>query len=314
MSEKGAIKKSTAQAICDAVKAKEGTTEGVPFKDVAERILALPTASGENKLVQIIEGTITELTPEDLEGVTIIGNAAFDARPTLKNVTLPDNITSIGSSAFASSGLERINIPSSVVSIGNNAFGNCSNIQRVDITDLKSWLNISFAGNYGYTETSNPTAVAKGKLYLNGELVTSLVLTEDTPVNSTGFACNLDLKSLSIIGEMSIFSYAFYKSGLETANLAKVTTIDYYAFHNCSNLTEVLIGDTVTSIGGYALNVGSANNKATIRFLGTIPPSIQSSTIGNNVEKIIVPVGCGDIYKSATNFSAKADIIEEDAE
>lgn len=314
MSEKGAIKKSTAQAICDAVKVKEGTTESVPFKDVAKRILALPTASGESKFIQRVEGTITELTAEDLEGATSIGNGAFASLPTLKNVTLPDTITSIGNGAFMSSGIERINIPSSVVSINPNAFGYCSNLQRVDITDLKSWLNIAFKENYGYTETSNPSAVAKGKLYLNGELVTSLVLTEDTPVNSTPFAQNLDLKSLSVIGEMSIPRYAFYKSGLETANLAKVIDIWGAAFLGCSNLTEVLIGDTATTMGGSALDVGSADNKATIRFLGTTPPSIQSGTIGNNVEKIIVPVGCGDIYKSATNFSAKADIIEEATE
>jgi hypothetical protein len=49
MSEKGAIKKSTAQAICDAVKVKEGATEGVPFKDVAERILAIPKAKPEQE-------------------------------------------------------------------------------------------------------------------------------------------------------------------------------------------------------------------------------------------------------------------------
>lgn len=100
MSEKGAIKKSTAQAICDAVKVKEGTTEGVPFKDVAERILALPTASGENKFNQLFAGTLKEVTAEDLKGATLIHNYAFAYCYNLEKVEIPPELQSISPNAF----------------------------------------------------------------------------------------------------------------------------------------------------------------------------------------------------------------------
>ena len=90
-----------------------------------------------------------------------------------------------------------------------------------------------------------------------------------------------------------------------------VTIISSGLFDQCNKLTNVTIPDGVTSIGNNALVIGGYSDKATIKFLGTTPPSIQSNTIGEYVEKIIVPAGCGEAYKSATNWSNFADYIEE---
>lgn len=44
----------------------------------------------------------------------------------------------------------------------------------------------------------------------------------------------------------------------------------------------------------------------------TTPPTIDSNIFyTNKLNKIIVPVGCGDTYKNATNWSKFADYIEE---
>ena len=44
----------------------------------------------------------------------------------------------------------------------------------------------------------------------------------------------------------------------------------------------------------------------------TTPPEISSNTFtSSKLNKIIVPVGCGEAYKSATNWSNFADYIEE---
>lgn len=264
---KGAIKKSTAQAICDAVKVKEGTTEGVPFKDVAERILAIQKAkpeqektveiiengtteifpdegytlskvtanvnvkaSGENKLPQLADKTITEVTAKDLEGVTQIGNYSFYYCVRLTIATIPNSVTSIGEYAFYEcNNLTSVTIPDSVTKIGNCAFQYCRSLKSVTI------------GN-----------------------------------------------------------------GL--------TTIKYSMFQGCTELTSITIPNTVTGIEGSALQIGSATNKATITFLGITPPTITTSTFRTNyLKKIIVPAGCGEAYKNATNWAAYADYIEEAA-
>ena len=56
-------------------------------------------------------------------GVVTIGNNAFDTCKKMKSITLPATLTTIGGTAFASTGLTTISIPASVTSIGENCFG-----------------------------------------------------------------------------------------------------------------------------------------------------------------------------------------------
>lgn len=106
----------------------------------------------------------------------------------------------------------------------------------------------------------------------------------------------------------SCFSYC---NKLATVSLPDtLTTIAQNAFTGCSALTALTIPANVETIGANALNIGSESAKATLTMKPATPPTIQSNTIGANVAKILVPVYALDEYKSATNWSAHADIIE----
>ena len=130
--KKVAIKLSTLENIGNAVRNKEGSTDLIPVNTLADRIAALP--SGVNKLPQVIDRTITEITAEDLAGVTIIGNYAFAACTNLTSITIPDSITSIGNCALsACNNITSITIPDSVMSIGTDAFKSCTNLNSVKI-------------------------------------------------------------------------------------------------------------------------------------------------------------------------------------
>ena len=54
--------------------------------------------------------------------VTTIGNQAFSDQPALKNIILPEGLTSIGSSCFKGSGLQKVDLPSTLASLGENCF------------------------------------------------------------------------------------------------------------------------------------------------------------------------------------------------
>ncbi len=64
------------------------------------------------------------------QGVTSIGDRAFEDCYSLTSVIIPDNVTSIGESAFVyCSGLTRVTIPDSVTSIGESAFEFCEGLE-----------------------------------------------------------------------------------------------------------------------------------------------------------------------------------------
>ena len=69
-------------------------------------------------------------------GVSSIGDCAFESCEALTDVTIADSVTSIGKNAFACcSGLTSVTIPSSVTSIGEYAFQYCSSLKTVAIPD-----------------------------------------------------------------------------------------------------------------------------------------------------------------------------------
>lgn len=154
------------------------------------------------------------------KNITDIPGSAFGGCYNLQKVSMFEGVTSIGRTAFSSCPLSSIEIPSTIKSIGASAFNSSTNNTSVYITDLMSWLSIDFEW-----WSSNPLAYdnneyCRGKLYLNGEELTELIIPEGvTEIKYfTFFGCN-SLKKV-VIGE-------------------DVTTISAGAFNACNSITEI---------------------------------------------------------------------------
>lgn len=65
--------------------------------------------------------------------VTAIADEAFYRCTSLKNVTIPDTVKTIGNAAFAMSAITQIDIPESVETIGYSAFAMCNYLEEVVI-------------------------------------------------------------------------------------------------------------------------------------------------------------------------------------
>lgn len=138
-----------------------------------------------------------------------------------------------------------------------------------------------------------------------------------TSIGAYAFAMAESLISVAIPnGITAIKDRAFFTC----INLTSVTipnSVEYIkteVFFQCDALNSVTIPASIISIGSKAFNkTDFATQKATYTLLSQTPPAIQSSNIFKSslTEKIIVPSGCGDAYKAATNWSVYADLIEE---
>ena len=144
-------------------------------------------------------GEMTEVIFED--GVTSIGNFAFQDCIGLTSVTIGNSVISIGGSAFHScSGLKSVSIGNSVTSIGHAAFSSCEGLTSVTIgNSVTSIGDNAFQYCYGLTSITIPNSV--------------------TSIGESAFAMCSSLSSVTIP--------------------SSVTSIGADAFIGCTNITDV---------------------------------------------------------------------------
>jgi len=101
--------------------------------------------------------------------VTSIGYRAF-ADSGLEQLMIPNSVVSLGASVFAGSSLKQIEIPNSVTYIGSNAFYNCLDLESIAIPDSISEIPYECFRNCGsLQEILIPLSVTTvGKCAFNG--------------------------------------------------------------------------------------------------------------------------------------------------
>ena len=125
------------------------------------------TISGNGAFEQNIQcgvearGEMTKVIFED--GVTSIGNFAFDGCTGLTSVTIGNSVTSIGQMAFfGCTGLTSVTIGNSVISIGDNAFQNCSGLTSITIPNSVTRIGLNaFYGCTGLSSIEIPSSVTR---------------------------------------------------------------------------------------------------------------------------------------------------------
>jgi len=237
----------------------------------------------------------------DLSGsaITAIPNSAFSNCSSLTSVTIGNNVTSIGESAFFCTGLTSVTIPNSVTSIGYGAFVGCRSLTSVIIGN--SVTSIGYGAFYdctGLTSVTIPNSVTSiGESAFEG--CTSLTsVTIPNSVTSIGEGAFVGCRSLTsvIIGNSvtSIGPRAFKDcSSLTSVTIGNsVTSIGESAFFDCTSLTSVTIPDSVTSIGRWAFcdtgltSVTIPNSVTSIGEYAFYGTGLTSVTIPNSVTSI----------------------------
>ena len=259
----------------------EGAFTGCPIQEATLPTTAVRYMPRNSLQTVVINGTSigddafsgwSSLTSVTIgNSVTSIGNYAFRSCSSLTSVTIGNSVTSIGSDAFSGcSSLTSVTIPDGVTSLGGYAFYGCSSLTGVYITDVAAWCNISFDSMYQYPDDCcNPLYYAHN-LYLNGELVTDLVIPDG--VTTIGYRAFYGCSSLTSITIPD-----------------SVTSIGDAAFHSCSSLTSITIPDGVTSIGDYAFGGCSSLTSVTFENTSGWKVSRYSDMSGNTAVTVSNP-------------------------
>lgn len=198
--------------------------------------------------------TVLKEKIEALKGMTEIPNKYFESSK-IKEITIPNNITSIEDGAFTyCSSLTSITIPDSVTWIGDRAFNLCYNLTNITIPD-----SVTEIGELTFYYCTNLTSVTIGNSV--------------TKIGNNAFRDCSRLASITIPNS--------------------VTSIGEYAFENCSSLTSVTIPNSVTSIGDDAFYKCSSLKSITIpkRFSNNImrifrQPNINFNFYGQQTESM----------------------------
>ena len=179
----------------------------------------------------------TQITSVNLpDGLTRIGDHAFEGCTGLSSVTIPSSVISIGFDAFQNSGLTSITIPDSVTSIESSAFFGCTALSSVELPS-------------GITEISH-------SLFYNCTALTSVTIPDGvTVIGDNAFDGCEALSSITIPSSVTtIYDSAFcWCTALTLVTIPdSVTYIGAYTFAYCTNLTEAVISDSITYIGAKA--------------------------------------------------------------
>jgi len=232
-------------------------------------------------------------------GVTTIGSYAFRQCSNLTSVTIADTVTTIGYRAFADcSSLPSITIPSGVTTIGDSVLFGCGSLESIT-TPFSGTLSYKPLGPELYI-IAEPFGYLFGSIgYTNSVAVSQMRLLEEVGCESYyeehTYYFPKNLKTVIFTGK-SIYEYALLNCSTLTDVIIcdSVQTIGEGAFFDCASLTTVTIPDSVQTIGNYAFYDCDSLTTVTIgdsvQTIGDYAfgycDSLTAVTIGDSVQTI----------------------------
>lgn len=211
-------------SLCASVSAYDFTVDGLYYNIVSLEDLTCEITYGDK--VDEYHGTysgdivIPETVTYNNKTLTVvkIGENAFYYCSELSSVTIPQTVTYIGSQAFIGCGtITGITIPSSVTFIGYKAFGNCISLNNIVFEDGDKTLEWDNSDH-------------------------SLTIFYGCPIDSLYLGRNLKRTD-------EYYAYGlFMDSSVKKLIVGNtVTEIENWSFYGCEKLTEISLGNSITT-------------------------------------------------------------------
>ena len=285
----GFLCRSLVEEIEIAKNTKYKTVDGVLYTSDMQTLIKYPT--GKNLKSYNV-----------YDGVKTIGETAFFASAYLEKITLPDSVTSIGEEAFRySAALKQLKLSDSLETIGEAAITECASLTELTIPDKVK--NIEKKVLYGCKslETVNlgkSVDTIGEKALVNNEKLKAINVNEENESFTTldGHLVTKDKKTLAIFvasdgreehtvpdGIEIIGAYACTESNTLTRLVISdsVKRVEKFAFYDCENLSEIIVGNGAEFIGECAFGSNSSLKKVFFK-----ESSDWNMTISNPIDNV----------------------------
>lgn len=298
--------------------------ETTAFNQALVHGLVLPNTISVLGAACFLSAYITTLAIPPL--VTVLSRQAFSyIQPVYRNETgeelpiniiLPQNLTKIGDSCFEGAQIKQITIPDTVTEIGSNAFYYCDQLASITLSSgLQKISDSMLASCISLTSIAIPASVtAIGvRAFSNSGLTSITIPSTVTALGNEAFANCESLASMDIRANVTEIPDSFaLECPLTSLTLPNtLQTIGASAFAKVSGfqVTELTIPASVTSIGDYAFG-GNNANQMTLTVLPTTPPTLRKNVFNLATGSVIkVPTASVAAYKAADGWKDYASYI-----
>ena len=257
------------------------------------------TLTSENKWGATLYDKETE------DGLLINNNSVVKCRKWASSVSIPNSVTSIGSSAFSGcSNLESVTIGAGVLSIGSSVFSN-KPTKVIWLTNTPPSGYSSAAGTVNYVANDLYTSLSNKTVYpflssifeVNGvkyvpvspaeRTCDAIDCTYDSNVENVNIGKTVSYKGIEMAVQR-VHKYAFYQNqNLKNVNLSLNGDVEDYAFYGCKNISQV----TTVNNGNIGTSAFYGCTAMTTATLGEAVTGIGSSAFSgcSSLESIVIP-------------------------
>jgi len=258
----------------------------------------------------LFKSTLTSLELPRTPGTTLLPYQALINCNSLKTLTIPSNITTLGTQCCATLGALETLVCEGITAVAPEAFESCKVLTSVTLPSCCKTI-----GAYAFNEC----------LAIEGIAIPDGV----TVIDKYAFAYCQELKAVRLPNSLVTIGDAAFLQCLELASItipAKVESIGHSAFARCISLMDVYVLGTTTvpntpydAFDSYTQFVnGSVNNVSTYwdqekgTNVGKVNRGSYMTTRNINNENVTTgaallhfPEGMGDIYSCETNRNSK---------
>lgn len=211
--------------------------------------------------------------------------------------------------------VKTLTLPASIDTIGQDAFRNMANLNTLYLPAVADWCKVKFAnGNANPIYNVFPTSQSKwGKVYFdNAQVTTSLEIPEGVTALQRNFYGFKTLETVTLPSTLVVLGDQAFANciNLQSLTLPEGCTTLGSALFGCSGITELTLPSTFTTISSSSAFY-STGKLAKITCYATVPPTYPAAFIFDDLTAatLYVPASSVEAYKASEGWGKITNIV-----